>query len=40
MNLQENNVLEVAVVNGWWNQLVGDLEHLQTKTNIRLKPND
>jgi hypothetical protein len=32
------NMLEVAVVNGWWNQLVGDQNHERTKTNIRLKP--
>ena len=32
------NVLEVRVVNGWWNQLVGDPQHERTKTNIRLKP--
>jgi hypothetical protein len=36
--LQEDNLLEIAVVNGWWNQLVGDPEHRQTQTNIRLKP--
>jgi len=32
------NVLEVDVVNGWWNQLVGDPKHERTQTNIRLKP--
>jgi len=32
------NVLEVHVVNGWWNQLVGDPQHQHTETNIRLKP--
>lgn len=32
------NVLEVAVVNGWWNQLVGDPQHRHTQTNIRLSP--
>jgi hypothetical protein len=32
------NALEVDVVNGWWNQLVGDPKHERTQTNIRLKP--
>ena len=32
------NLLEVDVVNGWWNQLVGDPKHERTQTNIRLKP--
>ena len=36
--LQATNLLEIAVVNGWWNQLAGDPEHRQTQTNIRLKP--
>ena len=30
------NELAVDVVNGWWNQLVGDPQHERTKTNIRL----
>jgi hypothetical protein len=34
------NALEVAVVNGWWNQLVGDPQHRHTQTNIRLKAGD
>lgn len=33
------NELEIDVVNGWWNQLVGDPQKTRTKTNIRLKPN-
>ena len=33
------NILEVNVVNGWWNQLVGDPQHQHTQTNIRLKPD-
>jgi len=33
------NVLEVDVVNGWWNQLAGDPKKEHTKTNIRLNPN-
>ena len=32
-----DNVLEVDVVNGWWNQLVSDPQHQHTQTNIRLK---
>ncbi len=35
--VQANNELEITVVNGWWNQLVGDPKHEHTKTNIRLK---
>ncbi len=30
------NQLEIDVVNGWWNQLVGDPKKERTKTNIRL----
>ena len=32
------NRLEIAVVNGWWNQLVADRKHARTQTNIRLGP--
>ena len=32
------NVLEVDVVNGWWNQRVGDPKKENAKTHIRLKP--
>jgi hypothetical protein len=32
-----DNELEIDVVNGWWNQLVGDPKKERTKTNIRLK---
>lgn len=33
------NVLEIDVVNGWWNQLVGDPKKEWTKTNISLSPS-